>query len=290
MIDMAPQHPLTKHYSAAYWRGGDSGIETELYKPDNFEKIVAWGGLSSMQHVTRYLQPGLELIAMDPKLSATIIGKEAFESEETMREVACLIARDFGGMNQEACANARVISVQSGTDESGLRRLCHLAEYAYQALRALPPALSSPLMHFNSDLKQEMAGIRDSPFYRIVGGASDEGAVIVSLIPEPVDFWSLLSCRVANFVPCDDLEEALDLIGIHTQTIGLYPESLKNTLRDRLAFLGAQRIVSLGHHLSMSWALPHDAMEPMRRLCRWVNDENCTTESFVPAAWPPDRP
>jgi Acyl-CoA reductase (LuxC) len=282
MIDMAPDHPLTKHYSVAYWKGGNTEFESKIYSPENFEKIMAWGGFASMKHITRYLQPGLELIAMDPKLSGTIIGKEAFESDATMRHVAGLIARDFGSANQEGCANARVISIQSGTDKGGLAKLNKLAEYAYDALQKLPKQMSAPHRHFSQKLQEEITAIRDSRFYKVVGGEANLGAVIVSQIPAPVDFAAELACRVANFVPCDDIQEALDLITVHTQTIGIYPESLKTELRDRLAFLGGQRIVSLGHHLSLSWGLPHDGIEPVRRLCRWINDENCSVEGFKP--------
>lgn len=281
MIDMAPDHPLTRHYSVAYWKGGNGAFERELYAPENFEKIVAWGGFSAMKHVTRYLQPGLELVAMDPKLSATIIGGQAFESEQTMRHVAGLLAVDFGGFNQEGCSSARVVSVQSGTDAAGLEKLKTLAAYTYEALGKLPPEISSPVTRLPETLKQEMAGIRDSSFYHIVGGTDGQGAIIVSLIPDPVDFAPELASRVANFVPCDDIEEALDLITVHTQTIGLYPEALKEKYRETLAFMGGQRIVSLGGHLTLSWSLPHDAIEPIRRLCRWINDENINVPSYT---------
>jgi len=280
MIDMAPDHPLTRHYSVAYWKGGASAVESEIYRPEHFEKIVAWGGFASMKHITRYLQPGLELVAMDPKLSATLVGREAFQSDQTMRDVARRIAQDFGGINQEGCANARVITVESGTDRAGLEKLETLARYAYEALQQLLPHVSAPHPNFSPALREELEAIRVSPFYTVVGGEGNLGAVIVSKIPDPVDFADQLSCRVANLVPCDDIEEGLERITIHTQTIGVYPESLKQRYRDRLAFKGGQRIVSLGHHLTMTQTLPHDAMEPLRRLCRWINDEDFTGGAY----------
>jgi hypothetical protein len=280
MIEMAPDHPLTKHYSVAHWKGGDADLESRIYTPDHFEKIVAWGGFASMKHITRFLQPGLELIAMDPKLSATIIGKEAFESDETMRKVARLIAQDFGTANQEACSSARVITIESGTDKEGLAKLDRLAEYAFEALQQLSPRVSGPHPNFSADLMDEVDAIRKSPFYKVVGVTGNSGGVIVSHIPDPVDFADILGGRVANFVPCDDLEEGIERITIHTQTIGLYPETLKQKYRERLAFLGGQRIVSLGNHLTISAALPHDAIEPIRRLCRWVNDEDFISGDF----------
>ena len=96
MGDMAPDHPLTKHLAVAYWKGGDVAVEEQLYRPEHIEKIVAWGGFASVNHVTRYLQPGLELIALDPKRSASIIGPEAFDDEATMRDVALRAASDVG--------------------------------------------------------------------------------------------------------------------------------------------------------------------------------------------------
>ena len=95
---------------------------------------------------------------------------------------------------------------------------------------------------------------------------------------------------MANFVPCDEIDEALELVTVHTQTIGIYPESLKKEYREKLAFMGGQRIVSLGAHVLMNWGLPHDAMEPVRRLCRWINDEDCSVETFKPMSWPAHQP
>lgn len=67
LADVAPDHPITKHLVVGYWKGGDLTVEEALYQPQHIEKIVAWGGLASVKHVTRYIQPGLELIALDPK-------------------------------------------------------------------------------------------------------------------------------------------------------------------------------------------------------------------------------
>jgi hypothetical protein len=44
MIDMAPDHPLTRHLSVAYWKGGDEQVEQRIYDPRKVEKLIAWGG------------------------------------------------------------------------------------------------------------------------------------------------------------------------------------------------------------------------------------------------------
>src|SRR3546814_11058910 len=82
--------------------------------------------------------------------------------------------------------------------------------------------------------------------YKVFGGRANEGAVIVSQEDYPVDFSRNLACRVGNIVPIDSFETAVRSVNAYTQTIGIYPERLKEELRDRLAFQGAQRLVSLG--------------------------------------------
>jgi hypothetical protein len=276
MIDLDPTHPVTRHVTVGYWKGGDETIEGALYVPRNIEKIVAWGGFASVKHVTRYLQPGIDLITLDPKLSSTIVGAEAFEDEATSHEVAKRIAADVGLLNQEACVNARVIYVESGTDEQGIARINRLGQMVYEALLDLPDNGSAPCTSFNRELRAEIEAIRlEGDYYRVIGAIGNEGGVIVSQFDEPVDFSRLLSGRVGNLVPIDSLETAIGSVNAYTQTIGVYPESLKLRIRDRLSQQGAQRIVSLGYATSFTVGSPQDAIEPMRRMCKWIVDEGC---------------
>jgi hypothetical protein len=274
MIDMAPQHPLTRHLSVAYWKGGNTAVEEQLYSPRHIEKIVAWGGMASIKHIARYIQPGVELLALDPKLSSTIIGEEAFVDESSMVAVARALAIDGGGMNQEACSNARLVWVQSGTDRAGIERLNRLGRLVYQAILELPPSVSGPAVRLNSALGEEVESLRmgGQDGYRVIGGGP-EGAVIVSQMDEPVDFAPLLANRVLNLVPIDDVAVPVRAVTSYTQTIGIYPESLKRQLRDRLSLHGAQRIVTLGHALAMPNHGIQDAIEPWRRMCRWIVEE-----------------
>jgi hypothetical protein len=283
MIDMAPNHPITKHVSVAYWKGGDALVEEALYTPKNIDKIVAWGGLASVKHITKYIQPGIDLITLDPKLSATIIGKEAFESEATMREVAERAAIDIGHRNQEACHNARVIYVQTGTDAAGLKRANRFGQLLYDAIQILPAHISGPAVAPDPALAEEVGALKMSMGYYEVVGGGPEGAVIVSQIDEPVDFARLLTNRVANLVPFDSLETPIRSTNAYTQTVGIYPDSLRTELRDRLAFHGAQRLVSLGYAGRFANIGPHDGIEPLRRMCKWIVEEEyrCETEKLA---------
>jgi Acyl-CoA reductase (LuxC) len=276
MVDMDPDHPLTKHLAVAYWKGGDDDVESRIYDPRRIEKIVAWGGFDSVQHLTQYLQPGLDLITADPKLSGTIIGKEAFADEGTLQRVARRLALDMGAANQEGCVSARVVYVEAGTDDAGIERLNQLGELTFQALQQLPEHISTPHKAFDPELKEEIDAARFmEEDYKIYGGQSNEGAVIVSQVDEPVDFSRILGCRTSNLVPVDDVEDAIRSVNAYTQTVGVYPEALKQRVADRLAFQGAQRIVSLGGAATMQHNMEvQDAIEPVRRMVKWVMYES----------------
>jgi hypothetical protein len=283
LADVAPNHPITKHLAVGYWKGGDLAVEETLYQPHHIEKIVAWGGLASVKHVTRYIQPGLELIALDPKRSATIIGAEAFGDEDTMREVARRAATDIGVANQEGCANARVIYVLSGTDAEGLANANRLGELIYQELVSLPAVVSTPPRYPNRELLDHVEASRMAEdFYRVIGGEQREGAIVVSQFDEPVDYSPLLSGRVANIVPVDSIDKVTTAVNAYTQTIGIYPESLKRRLRNTLPLFGAQRLTSLGYACSVAVAMPQDAIEPIRRMCKWIVDEECDPDVVIP--------
>lgn len=288
MIDMAPDHPLTKHISIAYWKGGDEAFESKLYQPHNIEKIVAWGGFSSVKHVTQYIQPGLELVSFDPKRSISIIGSEAFDSDASMNDVAQRVATDFGAHNQEVCASARVVYVMSGSDEEGVAKAEDLARRAYDKLLALPEQVStSPRAGINRDLLSHIdASSLMDDFYTVIGTRNGEGGVIVSKLPEPVDFATSLTNRVANFVPVDSLSDILPRVDAYCQTIGIYPEALVPEIQDQLALAGGQRMVSLGYAgiATTGFGAPQDGVEPVRRLCKWIFREE-SDPTVTPGLW-----
>jgi hypothetical protein len=282
MIDFAPDHPITRHVSVAYWKGGDREVEDALYQPKNIEKIVAWGGLASITHIAKYIRPGIDLITLDPKLSSTIIGAQAFADDAVMSEVAARLALDIGVYNQEGCLNARVVYVHTGTDAAGLARANRFGELVYQAIQALPTRLSGPAKQINPDLAEELEGLRyASQLYRKIGG-DVTGGVIVSQIDEPVEFSPLLANRIANIVPVDSIETPIRAVTAYTQTIGIYPDALIPKIRDRLAFHGVQRLVSLGYATRRVVAGPSDGIEPMRRMAKWIMHETYDPEIVAP--------
>ena len=275
MVDMAPDHPVTKHLAVAYWRGGDEALESKIYQPHNIEKICAWGGFASVKHVTKYIQPGIELISLDPKRSASIVGKEALESEEAMEECANRIACDFATGNQTACSASRLVYVMCGTDDADIDRLKRLGQMTYDAMLRLPEVVTTKPKRYNPELKKQVDMLRLSDdFYTVIGGRNDEGAVLVSHSSDRVEFWEYLADRTVNLIPVDTLEEVLDVVDAYTQTVGVWPDNLWEVVRHKGALHGGQRFVSLGYAFNGAGLVgPQDGIEPMRRIVKWIVSE-----------------
>ena len=195
--------------------------------------------------------------------------------------------------NQEVCASGRVVYVISGSDDNGIARAEELARRAYSRLLKLPVQISTPPKGgINRDLLSHIdaASMLDD-FSTVIGTRQGEGGVVVSKLPEPVDFATTLTNRVANFVPVDSITDILPRVDSYCQTIGIYPESLVGKNQDQLALAGGQRLVTPGYAgvATTGFGSPQDGVEPIRRLRRacgkWRNSKendngtNCVIRS-----------
>ena len=282
MLDLDAGHPVCKHIAVAYWKGGDEYMDSQIVRTSRIDKITAWGGMSSVRHIQKFLTPGIDLTALNPKFSMSVIGRQALESEEAMDEAAMGIAVIAGFYNQTACANTRLVYVESETDDASLDRLARLGSKVVAAFKRLPPVISTPADKPNQDLAAEMeAAALEDDFYTVEGDTLT-GGVVVSRFSDRVDFFDQLGNRVVNIVPVADLLDVVKWCDDTTQTVGIYPESLRDRLLDPFALAGVQRMVPLRggdplrifHDMhTLPPGMPHDGIEPMRRNVRWVIDQ-----------------
>jgi hypothetical protein len=281
LIEIAPDHPVTKHIAVAYWKGGDEFMDSQIVRTSRVDKITAWGGMSSVRHIQKFLTPGIDLTALNPKYSLSLIGRDTFANEAAMDEAAVGLATLAGFYNQTACANTRIVYVESSTDDDAIEQVVELGRKMVAAYAKLPPLISTPFTVPNRELEAEMAAIAlEDDFYHVEGDTLN-GGFIVSKFNDRVDFYDKLNNRVVNFVPVDDLSDVLKWCDDTAQTVGIYPECDRARVLDVFALAGLQRLVSLSggdpmtvyadsHH--MPPGSPHDGIEPMRRSVRWVID------------------
>ncbi|MDE2440266.1 MAG: long-chain-fatty-acyl-CoA reductase [Betaproteobacteria bacterium] len=281
MIELDASHPVTRHIAVAYWKGGDEAMEQQIVRTTRIDKITAWGGMSSVKHIQKFLQPGLDLIAHNPKFSVSLIGAEALESEAAMNEAATGIAVMSGLMNQTACVNTRLVYVECGEDEDSLAKVEDLGRRIAAAYGTLPAFFSTPADALNLELEAELkSAAMEEDFYTVIGNTV-EGGVVISRFPDRVDFYEQLNNRMVNLVPVADLFDAIKWCDDTTQNVGIYPESMRDRVIAPFALAGVQQFVPLsggdpaGVYQEFNTnpaGLPHDGIEPMRRSVRWVID------------------
>jgi len=265
MAEIDPNHPVVQSMSAIYWRGGDEAVERVLYRPQYFDKLVAWGGGDAINNVMKYIGPGFQLISFDPKTSISMVGKEAFASDETLAEVARLNASDVAMANQEACVCSRFTFIEASTEDAD--RYCKLLADEIRIDR-MGEGTPRPL---DMELKDEIDSLRMmDDEYAVFGKTDGRGVAIRS--EEPVDFHPLR--KTSNVVCVPDLMEAMKYVNVATQTVGVYPFDRMPELRDHLASGGAQRVVRLGEAGPGAIGNPHDAMYPLHRFVHWMANED----------------
>jgi hypothetical protein len=270
MAEIDPAHPVVRSLSAVYWSGGDEAVERTIYRPQFFDRIVAWGGGPAIMNVIKYLGPGIQLVSFDPKTSISLVGREVFESPETVAEVAERVAADTTIFNQEACLASRFVFVEGErTEVEGFcaaiaGRLAVDRDFASAEAPALPAEIRSEV--------EVMAAMGDVQVW-----GSEDGSGLVLLTDEPVDFHP--TNKTSNVVMVASLENAVKHVNVATQTIGIYPWHRKTELRDRLASAGAQRLCRVGTANQHVPGGPHDAMFPLNRFVHWMGDDDIEVEA-----------
>jgi Acyl-CoA reductase (LuxC) len=265
MAQVDPEHPTVRSFSAVYWKGGDTATESAIMRPQFFDKMVVWGGDSAVRNALRYAGPGFEIVSFDPKVSISMVGREAYANEATLEDAADRAATDVTLFNQDACAASRYIYA-----EGDLEQIDRFCEQLLVKLRQERPLSSAVAAAVPNETRDEIEVLKTlEPIYRVWGDYSGAGLVVRS--DDPVDFYPM--SKTVNVVTVPSLEEAVRHANVATQTVGIYPPQRAAGLRDALASMGVQRIVALGEVAQAVEGLPHDGFYPIRRVMRWVLDD-----------------
>jgi hypothetical protein len=266
MAEIDPAHPVVRSMTAVYWAGGDETIERTVYRPQFFDKIVAWGGGPAINNVIKYLGPGIQLVSFDPKSSISMIGREVFATDETLADVAERVAADTTIFNQEACLASRYVFLEADREQAetfcaAIVQRLGVERMFGSAIAPLPP----------SEVRDEIEIMQTMDDDVKVFGRLD-GRGIVLLSDQPVDFQP--TNKTSNVVLVNSLDDAVRYVNVATQTIGVYPWERKTELRDQLASAGAQRVCRVGTANSHVDGGPHDAMYPLSRFVHWMGDDD----------------
>ncbi|MFV8817542.1 acyl-CoA reductase [Haliea sp. E17] len=273
MAEIDPDHPVVRSMSAVYWRGGDQALERTLYRPQYFDRIVAWGGGDAIKNVIGYLGPGIQLVSFDPKTSISMIGREGFETAQSIADMAERTAADTTVFNQDACIASRFVFVEGEREK--IEEYCARLAERLAVDRAFASADAPPLP---AETREEVEVLSAMGEVKVWGKGDGRGMVILS--DQPVDFHP--TNKTSNVVMVDKLEDAVRYVNVATQTIGVWPPERKIDLRDRLASAGGQRICRLGTAWGHVPGGPHDAMFALQRFVKYIGEDDIVNMEVNP--------
>jgi hypothetical protein len=261
----APRHPITRHLSIVYWRGGDENAERNLLVPGVFDRIVVWGAPDSVASVRARAQ-FTKIICFNPRYSVSFIGREALSADGDLDQVAARAVCDSMVENQKACI-ASLIHYIEGSVEDAER----YAAAVERSLARWDAQLPHPLLNRQrGQLKRLERGVLLDGRVRFheVDGAYRSGVVVA---PHEFPIKDHPMCRLIVVRPVSNLDECLQYLHPAVATVGIFPDHRRQSLRDRVAARGVSNVVPLGHAGAAAVGSSHDGMLVLSELVDWKN-------------------
>lgn len=258
---VAADHPLTRNISLVYWQGGDDAIESVLFAPGAFDRIVIWGAPEAISSV-RSRALFTKVVCFNPRYGVSFIGREAFAGD--LDRVAAAAATDTMIYNQKACTASLVHYIEATEAQARTyaeRLAATLARWDELAPQIVPAATRGQLKRLRRGRYANAEWLWNT--------ADGEYRSGVAIVPEEFDILDHPMCRLAVVRPVADLRDALAYLHEGVSTVGVYPEARRLALRDAIAGRGVSSILPLGQCERLFPAAPHDGMIVLSALVDW---------------------
>jgi hypothetical protein len=264
LAEVDPDHPLARHTTLAYWRGGDSAVEESLLADGAFERRVMWGSGDALRSLAQ--RGGVaDTIIMRPRYAISFIGRAAVRND--LAATVRLAAVDSVIADQRACM-ASLLHVVEGTDADADEYARALAEALGRWDEHLPQHMPREVQGRVANVRRGLLASADWHFH----GARSAGASTVVRIDHHFDLRRHPGGRVVLVRAVDDLGSAAALhVDRDVSHVGVAPVSALPGLRDVLVGHGADNVVPLGEAERVYAGRPHDGVQVLNRLVRWVN-------------------
>lgn len=263
MRSVDPAHPMTRRTSLIYWRGGDRRMEDALLTPAAFDRLVLWGSAEAVRSLGARAG-AMRTVIFGPRHGVSLIAREAFP--DRIDEAAALACADSVIANQRACI-ASLVHYVEGSEEEALA-YCHALRAALSAWdRGVPQRPPREALGALRRLRRgewlQGTWLRNGP------PAEPTSHVVYLRRPFDVALHPMGRCVVVRRV--DDLRDALPYLSCAIASVGVYPESARDSLRDAIAAAGAGSVLPLGEAERAYPGMPHDGMRVLGELVRWAN-------------------
>ncbi len=267
---VAPDHPSVRNLSIVYWPGGDESVEDVFFGAEAFDRIVIWGAPDAVASVKRRAL-FTKLVTLNPRYGMSWIGREAFENGE-YKEAARRAAIDTMVWNQKACIASSLHYVEG--DENQVMAYAEavqkeLAEWDRVAPNFLDPAAQGQIRRLRRGKLMNAQWLANK---QNEGDKKNEGiSSVVIVVKGEFDMMDHTLSRMVIVRPVSRLEDALPYLNNSVSTVGLFPESRRMELCDRIVARGVSTSYPLGMADRMSTGLAHDGMKVYSELMDWKN-------------------
>ena len=241
-----------------------------LYRPQYFDKIVAWGGGDAINNVIKYLGPGFQLVSFDPKTSISMVGRGGLRLRRVIAEIAPRLAATDVMMLQPGGLRRQPLHLRRGRPANGVERFC---ERCRTPRRRPRHGVGSRRVRSSTETcarRSRCCSCMDDE-YGVWGKTDGRGLVIRS--DEPVDFHPIN--KTANVVRVDSLDDAMKIRQRRDPDRRRLP--VRPDARDcATGWPAAARSASSASARRGQARIgdPHDAMYPLHRFVHWMSDED----------------
>ena len=223
---------------------------------------IAWGGAEAVTTVAAFPSKfDCADIIMGPKLSMSVVAKEAIEDERKARKLARKIAVDASVFDQTGCASTHNVFVERNGNISPEEFASYIAEGMEKVAKQIRKGTMTP---------EEFAAVHSARgIYDFKGKVyGDDDSIWTVLYDDEMELNKPVYSRVVFVHAVDELGEILPLITDDIQTIGLAANGDKAIkFATRAAEIGVARFPACGKMLNFE--SPWDGMFIMDRLVRW---------------------
>ena len=263
-IDIAPDHPITKSLTVAYWER-DSWQEEKLLGAS--DAVCLWGGETAINEIRKKTRMGTKILEYGPKRSLSIVDVDNMEGEDKMEDIALRAAHDFSVYNQEACFTSQDLYIAA--NDVNFERFIGLFESSLEHyLKVYPKG------RIFDDNKAHVLITRNE---QIINGArviatEDHGwTIIIAKDKKRLSNHPLSRTIVVHRI--NNVKEVIDCVDSYTQTACVYPWKESVNLREALTLNGVERIAGIGLANFPRTGFPHDGIWTLNELVKWVNVE-----------------
>jgi Acyl-CoA reductase (LuxC) len=264
IVSVDPSHPLARHTTLAYWRGGDARVEDVLLAEGAFDRRLVWGTDDAIRAIGSR-GDGTDTILMRPRHAISLIGRKAVESD--LDGSARLAASDSVVADQQACMSSLLHLIEGDAADADA--------YALALARVLS-RWDQQLPHRTPDSVQgRMVGLRRGLLATAqwhINGTWPRVSSAVVRLDRPFDLRRHPGGRLVLVRAVPSIAAAIP--GLMTRDIshvGVTPAQSLNELRDLLVSLGVDNVLPLGEAERVHAGRSHDGMRVLNRLVRWVN-------------------